>query len=345
MSSSTPESGPGAHQPQMLDGFTTFKYSWDAVVSKKDDGGGTFNPVTGHYTAVGLGFYGDITSQTPQQFTKLRQYMNNYEEFTILEERIDYRPCFGRSDLAASVASGISGASQSNYWAALSILMMDSTQVTYIPEKNDRQLTNTKDTYFQLRGRNDAVSYNLNKPYSIVVRPTVNDLRILNYPIAGDAGDSTRPANPWDAYTLQNATNTGAYSQWGPSEKIGWIPTKVMSISATWGLNTSPAYWGYKEYYYIPVTYQLQPFANIEFGVNTHTITFAFRKPDYRPLVSIPASLMATENQLEDVLNDVTETRGMIIESHEEPVFKKAKTDPEEHKDEIKSRVTVPQSL
>lgn len=345
MSSSSHESGPGANQPQTLDGFTTFKYTYDAVASKKDDGGGSFNVINSWYNAVGLGFYSEITSQTPQQFIKLRQFLNNYEEFTILEERIDYRPAFPRADLAASAAAGSSTSTASNYWAAVCTLMMDTTQITYIPDKNDRQLTNTKDTYFQLRGRKDAVSYNLNKPHTLIIYPTANDLRILNYPIGGAAGDDTRPANPWDAYTLQNAVNTGAYCQWGPPEKLGWLPTKVMSISATWGLNTSPAYWGYKEYLYVPIDFTGTEFTDINYGVNTHTITFAFRKPDYRPLVSIPASLMATESQLNDVLNDVTDARTMIIESADQPAFKKVKTDPEEHKEEIRSRVVVPESL
>lgn len=331
--------GPGDNQPAMLDGFQIFNYSWDVNTVRKNPG--QFPVVTAVYRPLGLGFYSDTTNRSQQQFQKLQQLFNMYEEFTILEETIRYQPMFQRSDMAAMVGGFQSDLTGAPYWAAFSVMMADTAVVTLIPEKNDRDSDATVDNYWQARGRPDARTFPLNKPYTWTVRPTSNDLRIINNPNPLATG---RSSNPFNNDVLSSIANNGSYAEWGPPEKLGWLPTKVVNSSNNWALNTSPGYWGFKEFFYTPNNITTGISADIQYGIRMHTITFAFRKYDYRNLVAINASLMAREEDLQDVLNDVTE-RQLLTDEVQEPVFKRVKTDVEAQQDQIRSRVIVPQSL
>lgn len=328
--------GAGDKQASMLDSFQIFNYSWDTQTTRKNPG--QFPNIVMTYRPLGLGFYGSTTGQTPQQFIKLQQMFNMYEEFTILEETVRYQPMFQRSDMAAMVGGFQSDLTGAPYWAAFSVMMADTSVVTLIPEKNDRDSDVTQDLYFQVRGRPEARTFPLNKPYTWTVRPTVNDLRIVNNPNALQTG---RSANPFMSDVLQGVANGGSYAEWGPPEKLGWLPTKVVNTQNQWILNTSPGYWGYKEFFYTPNNIATGISADIQYGIKMHTMTFAFRKYDYRNLVAIPAALVAREEDLQDVLNDVTE-RQMLTDEVEEPAFKRAKTDTEAQQDQIRSRVIVP---
>lgn len=333
--------------PPMIAPFEVFKFQYDSVTAIGPLGD-YFPQVIATYKNTGItalqntGYLPII----PIQFSKLMNYFNNYEEWTILEDRVDYMPEFRHSDTNADqTVSGVTTPTEASIdWLVRNAIFRDTSRITLIPDKNDHQLNSSLDSYFMMRSRPEARTFPLNKPYTFATRPTVNDLRIIASPsdspiVANNpfipnvaAGISSANANPW--------------LEWGPPEKLGWLPTKVMNPSQNWVLNYTPNYYGYKEFLYFPIAKMQGTNSKlVEYGVKTFTLTFAFRKFDYRPLYTQPnpTSLLASREQLLDVLDDVTR-RGMIYDLVEEPAFKKVKTDEEVQQDGIRSRVTVPES-
>lgn len=334
---------------EMIAPFEIFKFQWSGIKTFTVDGV-AMPSIRGQFVNTGIQSLADSGYLTTiaQQYIKLRYYFNLYEEFTILEDRIDYDPFLTPLDVMAfqTVDSTEPKTAKTAEWLLHHNMSAPTTKVTLIPDKNDHQITNTLDCYWQMRSRPEARTFRLTEPFSFATRPTANDLRIICNPNNAQLGQNN---NPFIPNIVSGVSNTGTWLEWGPPEKLGWLPTKVMNPSDQWVLNYTPNYYGYKEYIYVPIASNLlgggtgANSTSIDYGMNDHTITFAFRKFDYRPIYANLAgeALLANEVQLNAVLNDVT-GREMIREGTGEPSFKRIKTDEEVQQDEIRSRVLVP---
>lgn len=331
----------------MIDPFTVFKFQWDAILSFDTLAGGAVPGVSGRFVNTGItalqhtGYLGKI----PFQYQKLQYMFNMYEEFTILEDRTDYEPLFNKSDVLAFQQADwtSSPGSKADKWVLLNSLFANTSKLTIIADKNDHHITNDVDTYYQVRSRPEARTFKFSTPWSYATRPTANDLRIIANP---SNSDTSQGNNPFIANVIAGVSNTASWAEWGPPEKLGWLPTKVMSPNNLWVLNLTPNYYGYKQYAYIPIAGRPAATVVVDYGMVTHTLTFAFRKHDYRPnyALSNPSALIADQEQIDAVLDDAT-GRGMIRDVHSEPVFKKVKTDQEVEQDHLRSRVVLPESL
>lgn len=330
----------------MIAPFQVFKLQYDAV-SQLTINNNVIPSIIARFVDSGLTSQGtNYLNIIATQWGKLQYHFNMYEEFTILEDKVDYEPLFNHSDTTAyqSADSAEPKTSKSAQWVIANALMSNTTKITLLADKNDHEITNTVDSYYQARSRSEARTFRLNQPWTFAVRPSVNDLRIISNPNPSIVTTSNQPFIP---NVMSGVSNTSPWLEWGPPEKLGWLPTKVMNPSNQWVINYTPNYYGHKEWIYIP----LAPLVGVvpttvEYGIKTRTFTFAFRKFDYRPIYGMVGAeaLLATEVQLETVLNDVTK-RGLIHDGADEPSFKKVKTDEDDQRDAIRSRVIVPESL
>lgn len=330
----------------MIDPFTVFKFQWDSTqnITTTDT---NIPTVIGRFVNTGItALTGSAAylNTIPIQYQKLQYYFRMYEEFTILEDRVDYAPMFTSFDINAFqiVNWAEPKTTKTAEWALRNTIMLNTTTTTLIADKNDHQIVSDVDTYYQLRARPEARTFRMNQPWSFASRPTVNDLRIIANP---DNTNFSAANNPFIPNTMSGVTGTGSWAEWGPPEKLGWLPTKVMNPSAQWVLNYTPTYYGYKQYFYFPIGPAPGMPTSVDYGVTTHTLTFAFRKADYRPLYNLTNALLrGTEEQLENVLDDTTGRR-MITEDFTQPAFKKVKTDVEAEQDRVRSQVAAPESL
>ncbi len=232
-----------------------------------------------------------IGADTVEQATKFYTYMNMYQEFQYVNRELTYIPKFTGTDqnayntLLPTIMSGQYEPEEGKAYLT-AIANMNTSEVTYLPDADDREMRWTMNEYTQVRGNPMAKTFKLNQPWSITFYPTTTN-------VVWSPGDqvgfqSTPPVNSYSGDRLYNLGLNATSPM-----RVPWLCTKInykLNATNVVQFNIADNWMGYKMYVYMPDNDLPLPNGGVNavIGILRQKHTFRFRKPDFRGWLAIP---------------------------------------------------------
>lgn len=214
----------------------------------------------------------------PEQHSRLMSHFNNFQQFTIKHVDVRWVPRWRDNSVS------VNGSGTSN--SGIEALAATHGFITMVQDLDDSQSRSTLEEYFQVRDQPNAKTWPLMSFGHFGHNPFVLDV------IAQNSLSALEPQIPTPA-----PINTTA------PVKFKWFSTKAGGAGQTIAFNDAIGTLGCKAYIYAPFNTSINT-AQIVCGMWQWNVQFAFRFPDYRPPVAIPAYVV-TGNSMSMIENNV----------------------------------------
>lgn len=285
--------------PPIIDEYETLTLNYDRVLQFQNIVGSTATIVT---PTVYQFIVADLPTSAVSQRQKFYNYLNYFQEYRVKSVTVRHEPRFKGSDLAGFAtllvnehASTVEPETRQMFAAAT--VLQDSSFVTYIPDRDDTFVTSTLDEYWQVRASPDSITFPANQPHSFTFVPSVLDVMAAPTDVYNGA---PKTSNPFRGTTINNLASTQNQFEITSSvpQMNPWTATKAVNSNVNTATPVFNDYWvmfGYKKYLYTPMN---QPdiakgFVTADYALQTTTVVYEFRKPDYRPYITNPVSFAA----------------------------------------------------
>lgn len=250
----------------------------------------------------------DVVEQARRFYT----LMNMYEEFYWAWADWEWIPLFDKTDQAAytEAVARTSGTYEPEDGEAYvrAIASLNTSEVTFVPDHDDRIVRATKGEYYQVRTRPDAVTRKLTDHFHFRYSPYTLDV-VMSPVVEGNQAQAAVMIAP----SMGNAQAPNLNITL--PMKVPWLSTKILyRTNSTNNLqfNHADNWFGMKKYIYTPQNEWSLPNGAITttIAIRRQSLKFFFRRPDYRAWITNPAmSLMSPEESDMLALNALNATR------------------------------------